>query len=681
MEKETALGKVEVSGFPREQWASQAKKLWKQGESIYLSGQQEDGTHAQTKYFRREEYLPVNTIVELDDREFRVDSVNFEQETVSLQDTTLAKEARYPIFRTEPLEYIRHLYEQADVPMEEAVEITVFTALHNAGVAYEDFSPEQMDVIYSVAESGGALEDLLNPEFPPEQMQLIADVQNRTDAISRAAAEEALEPLTQQPMTTAEVNHARRQHNLPLDSGVETELPAQSKQESINFHITDNDLGAGGPKTKYKANVEAIRLLKTLDVEQRQATAEEQEILSRYVGWGGIPQVFDENNADWSKEYAELESLLTADEYKEARASTLNAFYTSPTVIKAMYEALGNMGLSKGNVLEPSCGVGNFMGLVPDSMEKIRMYGVELDNISGRIAQQLYQKNKIAVQGFETMQFPDSFFDCVVGNVPFGNYKVPDKRYDRHNFLIHDYFIAKSLDLVRPGGVVAVVTSSGTMDKKDSSVREYLANRADLVGAIRLPNNAFQRNAKGRKFFYVDKEELVEFGGFMDADAAGNTVVYMVPNYQIDGKTGTWLPYDSEVVEGVCFFMMRNEQRKDAVSPVVVDSKGVFVTDAPNGFENVRSILTEYVHRAEKKQQDMTEHEKCLTNGTYERARESGTEQNYDMIDGCVNNVPKKPRRIGGRWSVLDRLHIKQAQRKQKDQTQQQQQQERSRKN
>ena len=494
LEKETALGKVEVSGFPREQWASQAMKLWKQGESVYLSGQQEDGTHAQTKYFRREEYLPVNTIVELDDREFRVDSVNFEQGTVSLQDMTLAKEARYPIFRTEPLEYIRHLYEQADVPMEEAVEITVFTALHNAGVAYEDFSPEQMDVIYSVAESGGELEELLNPDFPPEQMQLIADVQNRTDAISRAAAEEALEPLTQQPMTPAEVNHARRQHNLPLDSGA-IELPAQPKQEPMNFRITDDDLGAGGPKTKYKANMEAIRVLQTLDAEQRQATAEEQEVLSRYVGWGGIPQAFDEKNADWAKEYAELKSLLPADEYSEARASTLNAFYTSPTVIKAMYEALSNMGLSKGNVLEPSCGVGNFMGLVPESMENIKMYGVELDNVSGRIAQQLYQKNRIAVQGFETMQFPDSFFDCVVGNVPFGNYKVPDKRYDRHNFLIHDYFIAKSLDLVRPGGVVAVVTSSGTMDKKDSSVREYLANRADLVGAIRLPNNAFQRNA------------------------------------------------------------------------------------------------------------------------------------------------------------------------------------------
>ena len=375
------------------------------------------------------------------------------------------------------------------------VERTVFDALHKAQVAYEDFTPEQMDVIYAVAENGGSLEELLNPEFSPEQMQLIADVQTRTDAIHRSAADDAVKPLTSKPMTPEEVNQARKEKNLPLDTDTVQKPPAQPKQEPINFHITDDDLGAGGAKTKFKANIEAIRLLQTLDAEQRQATAEEQEVLSRYVGWGGIPQAFDEKNADWAKEYAELKSLLPADEYSEARASTLNAFYTSPTVIKAMYEALSNMGLSKGNVLEPSCGVGNFMGLVPESMENIKMYGVELDNVSGRIAQQLYQKNKIAVQGFETMQFPDSFFDCVVGNVPFGNYKVPDKRYDRHNFLIHDYFIAKSLDLVRPGGVVAVVTSSGTMDKKDSSVREYLANRADLVGAIRLPNNAFQRNA------------------------------------------------------------------------------------------------------------------------------------------------------------------------------------------
>lgn len=375
------------------------------------------------------------------------------------------------------------------------VEQTVFEALHKAQAAYEDFSPEQMDVIYAAAEKGGSLEELLNPAFSPEQMQLIADVQTRTDAINRSAADDTLKPLTSKPMTPEEINQARKEKNLPLDTDAAVKMPAQPKQQPINFRITDDDLGAGGAKTKFKANIEAIRLLQTLDGEQRQATAKEQEVLSRYVGWGGIPQAFDENNADWSKEYAELKSLLPAEEYSEARASTLNAFYTSPTVIKAMYEALSNMGLNKGNVLEPSCGVGNFMGLVPDTMENIKMYGVELDSVSGRIAQQLYQKNKVAVQGFETMQFPDSFFDCVVGNVPFGNYKVPDKRYDRHNFLIHDYFIAKSLDLVRPGGVVAVVTSSGTMDKQNSSVREYLANRADLAGAIRLPNNAFQRNA------------------------------------------------------------------------------------------------------------------------------------------------------------------------------------------
>ena len=495
LRKETVSGEIPVTGFPREQWAHFGKELWKCGESVYLSGQGEDGTHHETKYLRREEYLPRNADVEIDGREFRVDSVDFKNRTVSLQDMTLAKEARYPIFRTEPLEYVRHLYEMGDTEYHNDIERKVFESLDKAQVAYEDFTPEQMDVIYAVAENGGSLEELLNPEFSPEQMQLIADVQTRTDAIHRSAADDAVKPLTSKPMTPEEVNQARKEKNLPLDTDTAQKPPAQPNQKPINFRITDDDLGAGGAKTKFKANIEAIRLLQTLDAEQRQATAEEQEVLSRYVGWGGIPQAFDEKNADWAKEYAELKSLLPADEYSEARASTLNAFYTSPTVIKAIYEALSNMGLSKGNVLEPSCGVGNFMGLVPESMENIKMYGVELDSVSGRIAQQLYQKNKIAVQGFETMQFPDSFFDCVVGNVPFGNYKVPDKRYDRHNFLIHDYFIAKSLDLVRPGGVVAVVTSSGTMDKKDSSVREYLANRADLVGAIRLPNNAFQRNA------------------------------------------------------------------------------------------------------------------------------------------------------------------------------------------
>ena len=265
--------------------------------------------------------------------------------------------------------------------------------------------------------------------------------------------------------------------------------------EPHNFRIQDNDLGAGGPKAKYKANMEAIHLLQTLEKEERLATPEEQEILSRYVGWGGIPQAFEESNSSWANEYLELKNTLSPEEYSAARASTLNAFYTSPTVIRSMYEALENMGLKQGNILEPSCGVGNFMGLIPESMGKANMYGVELDPVSGRIAKQLYQKNKIAVQGFEETSYPDSFFDCVIGNVPFGAYQVSDRRYDRHHFMIHDYFIAKSLDLVRPGGVVAVVTSSGTMDKQNPAVRQYIANRAELLGAIRLPNNAFQRNA------------------------------------------------------------------------------------------------------------------------------------------------------------------------------------------
>ena len=265
--------------------------------------------------------------------------------------------------------------------------------------------------------------------------------------------------------------------------------------EPHNFRIQDNDLGAGGSKAKYKANMEAIHLLQILEQEERLATPEEQEILSRYVGWGGIPQAFEENNSNWTNEYLELKNTLSPEEYSAARASTLNAFYTSPTVIRSMYEALENMGLKQGNILEPSCGVGNFMGMIPESMSKTNMYGVELDPVSGRIAKQLYQKNKIAVQGFEETDYPDSFFDCVIGNVPFGAYQVSDRRYDRHHFMIHDYFIAKSLDLIRPGGVVAVVTSSGTMDKQNQAVRQYIANRAELLGAIRLPNNAFQRNA------------------------------------------------------------------------------------------------------------------------------------------------------------------------------------------
>ncbi len=271
--------------------------------------------------------------------------------------------------------------------------------------------------------------------------------------------------------------------------------PEKPKQPYINFHITDDELGHGGAKTKYSWNVAAIRLLNQLEEQNRLATPEEQENLSRYVGWGGLPQVFDEKNTQWAREYAELKELLTEDEYVSAQASTLNAHYTSPTVIKAIYTCLSNMGFQTGNILEPAMGIGNFFGLIPDSMAKSKLYGIELDSITGRIAKQLYQQANIAVQGYEETNLPDSFFDLAIGNVPFGSYGVLDKKYDKHKFLIHDYFFAKTLDKVRPGGIIAFITSKGTMDKQNPEVRKYIAQRAELLGAVRLPNNAFLANA------------------------------------------------------------------------------------------------------------------------------------------------------------------------------------------
>ncbi|MGE7224160.1 N-6 DNA methylase [Paenibacillus glucanolyticus] len=262
-----------------------------------------------------------------------------------------------------------------------------------------------------------------------------------------------------------------------------------------NYRITNNDLGHGGAKTKYKWNVEAIRLLGQLEKDNRQATVDEQTVLARYVGWGGIPQAFDEGNPQWGTEYAELRDLLDPEEYESARASTLNAHYTSPIVIKAMYECLERMGFRSGNILEPSCGIGNFFGLLPESFQDARLFGVELDSITGRIARQLYPQVSIAVSGYEQTSLPDSFFDLAVGNVPFGSYGVADKKYDKHKFLIHDYFFAKTLDKVRPGGIVAFITSKGTMDKQNPTVRKYIAERAALLGAVRLPSNAFLANA------------------------------------------------------------------------------------------------------------------------------------------------------------------------------------------
>jgi adenine-specific DNA methylase len=267
--------------------------------------------------------------------------------------------------------------------------------------------------------------------------------------------------------------------------------PEISSTERADYQITDDNIGTGLPHERYQHNVDAINFLKKIESENRLAMMPEQNVLAQYVGWGGLADYFDERNGH----YGELKELLTEDEFTAARESTLTAFYTPPVVIRAMYQALENMNFKTGNILEPSCGVGNFIGIKPEHLSNSKIYGIELDSISGRIAQQLYQKSSIAVQGFEKTELPDSFFDVAIGNVPFGSFKIPDKKYNKYNFLIHDYFFARTLDKVRPGGIMAFITSKGTMDKENPSVRKYIAQRADLLGAIRLPNNTFKSAA------------------------------------------------------------------------------------------------------------------------------------------------------------------------------------------
>ena len=426
LERETALGTVLVTGFPREQWVYRAKQLWECGENIYLAGLNEDGTHHQTKYLRREEYLPVGSIVHMEGRKFRVDKVDFDKDSVTLQDMALA-ELRMPIFREAPLAIVRELYEQEPEP----------PVLVSDGLGLPGEDSNKLPVSIEVNEV---------PTTP-----------------EAAAAEEGL-----------------NEEGAPELAG--------------NFRITDEELGAGGPKQKFARNIKAIKTLFTLEQEHCGATAEEQQVLSQYVGWGGLADAFDPDKSSWAKEYAELKGLLSEEEYKAARGSVLNAHYTSPTVIRAIYDAVERMGFRSGNILEPSMGVGNFFGMLPTSMADSRLYGVELDSITGRIAKQLYPKADITVAGFETTDRKD-FFDLAVGNVPFGQYKVNDKAYNKLEFSIHNYFFAKAIDQVRPGGIVAFVTSRYTMDSKDSTARKHMAERADLLGAIRLPNNAFKANA------------------------------------------------------------------------------------------------------------------------------------------------------------------------------------------
>ena len=327
----------------------------------------------------------------------------------------------------------------------------------------------------------------------------VSDIKDNTNEelgnIEENVKEEISLPIEEEPEVQEEnivPVFEKKKSNKIKSFDIHPEIPTSDRNQ---FKITNDNLGEGSPREKFNNNVEAIRVLKKCEEENRFATPQEQEILSKYVGWGGLPQAFDEKDSSWSNEYSILKNLLDEKEYSQARESTLTAFYTPPVVIRSMYKALENMGLKTGNILEPSCGVGNFIGMLPDSLEDCKLYGVELDSISGRIARQLYQKSTVAVQGYEDTNLPNSFFDVAVGNVPFGDFKVLDKKYDKHKFLIHDYFFAKTLDKVRPGGVIAFITSKGTLDKENPSVRKYIAQRADLLGAIRLPNNTFKANA------------------------------------------------------------------------------------------------------------------------------------------------------------------------------------------
>ena len=429
------LGETGVTGS-RLAWQAVLKKLLEHGNSVVLARPDPAGGYEIIKERDIADFIPLGMELTIDGRRMKVDRVNYDAGTVSLQDMEM--QGWYPIFRQEPVSFVRQFVEEAQLaqPQPPIAESSI-----------EQLSPEPVEI------DGGRV-TAPAPSFTYKE----------TGRVNAGAFEVVFQEL-----------HTGPEHR--------------------NFQITDDHLGEGGQKTKYQYNVAAIHTLKQIEAEGRLALPEEQEILSKYVGWGGLADAFDPSKDNWAKEYAQLKELLTPEEYESAQSTVLNAHYTSPTVIKAIYDAVGRMDFTPGNVLEPSCGIGNFFGLAPAQLVDAKLYGVELDSLTGRIARQLYQKADITIDGFERTDYLDDFFDLAVGNVPFGEYHVHDPRYNQQNLLIHDYFLTKTLDKVRPGGIVAFITTKGTMDKKSSKVREALAQKADLLGAIRLPNNAFKANA------------------------------------------------------------------------------------------------------------------------------------------------------------------------------------------
>ena len=436
-------------------------------EQIAAEEQKQSNQSLSDAEYARHNLIPGETTFALDGRTFRVSKLEPDIGRVELQDVTFANAVGFPIFRVEPISVIRQHLEQKPEPAQPGFTtepVTVYPGDKNHlpyDVVVQTLRTNEPEPPAPAAEPEKTLDEVLDEH--PVSIQVNGEWQTFPNA--KAAEEASYEEYKDNLRRTAE-----------------------------NFRITDDHLGEGGPKAKFQANIAAIKLLKYLEETTEQATPEQQKILSRYVGWGGLADAFDPEKPAWAAEYTQLRELLTPEEYTAARSSTLNAHYTSPTVIQAIYEAVDRMGFETGNILEPSCGVGNFFGMLPEKMRNSRLYGVELDSISGRIAKQLYPKADITVAGFETTDRRD-FYDLAIGNVPFGQYQVRDKAYDKLNFSIHNYFFVKALDQVRPGGVVAFVTSRYTMDAKDSTVRRYLAQRAELLGAIRLPNDAFKKNA------------------------------------------------------------------------------------------------------------------------------------------------------------------------------------------
>ena len=505
LEKETELGTVPVTGFPRDQWAYRAKQLWQCGENIYLAGLNEDGTHHQTKYLRREDYLPLGATIHMEGRAFRVDTVNFDKGSVSLQDVALA-EMRIPVFREEPLALVRELYEEQDMmesPLPDykvgdnvVVELPTRTIEGKVGYVGET------DVRIDTSTHGQSWDN---------------------EVINKQQFEEGLrqnEPNSTRPVRTEKTVavYPAKENNLPFDiviQTISTESPTVEAERPTlelagNFRITDDHLGEGGAKQKYARNIEAIRTLFKLEQEHRGATAEEQQVLSQYVGWGGLADAFDPSKDSWAKEYAELKGLLSEDEYAAARSSTLNAHYTSPTVIRSIYDAVERMGFHSGNILEPSMGVGNFFGMLPDSMADSRLYGVELDSITGRIAKKLYPQADITVAGFETTDRRD-FYDLAVGNVPFGQYKVNDKAYNKLGFSIHNADTeAKKAALfskVRSGDVRVLLGSTAKMGAGTNVQSRLVAVHHLDVGW--KPSDMTQRNGRIIRQGNMNKEVKV----------------------------------------------------------------------------------------------------------------------------------------------------------------------------